>query len=910
MPVLILCGLVLASAILLLFTRQKQKLDQAFMSMITNSLNIHTRSNTRQVDQAIAAAKNTLSMAEDMLRLTDHNTPQAILERVSATHPGLTLFHMTAQALKAGPLPFVAPQDAQVIRRRLEQGETVVAEIYYDQALAVHFLPVIMPLAQNGEVGALYACIDTDELFSHMTESAVYQNVQSCLMTADGRVFFNTFLPKQGSNLFETLPAYGLTDTELARITDIIHSEAVDSTTFIRRGKTYFVSSDRLAHNDWRMVCFVRGPDVLLHSSLIIRDLVCTGAISVALTAMAVSGMFFIFFRGRRRLEQAQQDNVVLAHRPQAMFNQHSALKVVFDAETSMILDVNAAMLSCFGYTKDEVVGQTIQALNLLPGRILDEKFKSGLNRGIFLTSAPHRLKNGETRLFDVYASTIYDGESRLFYAILFDVTDREGYRDALFREKELLRTTLHSIGDGVVITDNAGVITSLNIVAEQMTGWDSGTAVGRLFTEVFTLRNEETGASVESPIQKVLETGQVVGRTNHTDLVSRQGTYISIAESAAPIRDELGQTFGVVMVFRDVSAEKAHNRQIRFLSYHDALTGLFNRRYIEEMMSRIDAEGQAPVSIIMADVNGLKITNDVFGHKVGDTLLKNVADLMKACGKERHVVARWGGDEFVILMPDAPLKEAEAVVKKIKDARIVIENGNLLLSLSLGCACKTGAQGSLETAMQRAEEYMHHQKLLDGKSYRNAIISTLLATLYEKSNETEEHSKRLEKHCHDIGRRLGLSSKELDGISLLALLHDIGKVGIDPNILRKPDALTPAEREEMKHHPEIGYRIAQATPELAVVADLILSHHERWDGTGYPRRLAGAEIPLPCRILAVVDVYDAMTNDRVYRMAKSREAAICELRQNAGTQFDPDIVALFIELLQAESQVCFSASN
>ena len=177
-----------------------------------------------------------------------------------------------------------------------------------------------------------------------------------------------------------------------------------------------------------------------------------------------------------------------------------------------------------------------------------------------------------------------------------------------------------------------------------------------------------------------------------------------------------------------------------------------------------------------------------------------------------------------------------------------------------------------------------------------------MLVTLYEKSNETEEHSKRIETYCHAIGRKLHLSSKEMDELSLLALLHDIGKVSIDPNILKKPGPLTPEEWEEMKRHTQIGYRIAQVTPELAVVADLILSHHERWDGNGYPRGLKEGEIPLSCRILSVADAYDAMTNDRVYRKAMSNEKAVYELEKNSGTQFEPSIVRLFTDFLQSSN--------
>ncbi len=194
------------------------------------------------------------------------------------------------------------------------------------------------------------------------------------------------------------------------------------------------------------------------------------------------------------------------------------------------------------------------------------------------------------------------------------------------------------------------------------------------------------------------------------------------------------------------------------------------------------------------------------------------------------------------------------------------------------------------------------YQGFLDSKSYRDAITNTLLSMLYKKSSETEEHSKRMENYCYSIGKKLQLSSKEMNELSLLALLHDIGKVCINPNILQKPGSLTSVEWEEMKLHTELGCRIVQAIPGLAKVADLILSHHERWDGNGYPRGLKGEEIPLQCRILAVADAFDAMTNDRVYRKALNREEAILEIERNAGTQFDPEITSLFIKIIMDEN--------
>lgn len=587
-------------------------------------------------------------------------------------------------------------------------------------------------------------------------------------------------------------------------------------------------------------------------------------------------------------LKKVQGEKEVLAQRLQSMFDRHTAVMLIIEPISGKIIDANPAACEFYGYSKGELQGLLISDINMLPSEEVEK----------------HRLKSGDVRLVDVYTCPIFDGENTLLYSIIFDVTDREAYRNELFQEKEVLFTTLRSIGDGVVTTDSSGIITSLNLVAQDITGWKNDEAKGRLFTDLFLLQNEETGDLVENPIQKVLETGRIVGLANHTVLVNRHKQTIPIADSAAPIKAESGQILGVVMVFRDVSNEKEHSKQIQFLSYHDPLTGLFNRRYIEEKMNRLDIAENLPISVVMGDVNGLKVTNDVFGHEAGDALLRHMAESLKKNCRKNDLIARWGGDEVVIFMPRTSLAAAEEIIQRIKNDYINVDEGGLHMSISFGCAIKETLDESIQAVMREAEEYMYHQKLLDGKSYRNSIINTLLATLYEKSNETEEHSKRMEKYCHSIGRKLQFSSKELDEISLLAILHDIGKVSINPSILQKPGSLTPAEWDEMKRHTEVGYRIAQATPELANVADFILSHHERWDGNGYPRGLKGEEIPLPCRILAVTDAFDAMTNDRVYRRAMSREKAILELERNSSAQFDPEIVSLFIQNLQTEIEM------
>jgi HD-GYP domain-containing protein (c-di-GMP phosphodiesterase class II) len=224
------------------------------------------------------------------------------------------------------------------------------------------------------------------------------------------------------------------------------------------------------------------------------------------------------------------------------------------------------------------------------------------------------------------------------------------------------------------------------------------------------------------------------------------------------------------------------------------------------------------------------------------------------------------------------------------------ISNEVFHINLSLGVGTKDNMDIDFLQTIKAAENYMYQSKLLEKKSSHSAIISSIKATMLEKSHETEAHAERLVTLSRKVGLSLNLSQSEIDNLELLATLHDIGKVGVADQILNKPGKLNNEEWDEMKKHPEIGYRIATSTPELTSIANYILSHHERWDGSGYPQNIAGNQIPLLSRIIAIIDAYDAMTQDRPYRKAIANKDAINEIIKNKGTQFDPEIVEIFIK--------------
>jgi diguanylate cyclase (GGDEF)-like protein/PAS domain S-box-containing protein len=427
------------------------------------------------------------------------------------------------------------------------------------------------------------------------------------------------------------------------------------------------------------------------------------------------------------------------------------------------------------------------------------------------------------------------------------------------------------------------------------MTGWRQDEALGKPIEEIFDIINEDDREPVKSPVHTVFERDKIVELANHTLLLSKNGDEIPIEDTAAPIKNASGKTVGCVLVFRDFSERREKQRRIEYLSFHDQLTGLYNRRYFEEELVRLDQEKTYPVSLIYADVNGLKIINDAFGHENGDRVIRWVAEVFTAvCAKD--TVARIGGDEFIILLLDTGREAVEKIVERLRFQTADMAFNNVDLSISYGWDTKENAVQSTFSIFKNAEDLMYRKKLLSNSSNRHGVIKSILNTLHVKCPREGAHSWRVRDICKDIGTACGLASDELRELVAAGELHDIGKIAIDEVVLEKEGTLSPLEWEQIKRHPETGYRLLSATNEFVGLAETVLSHHERWDGKGYPRGLAGEAISRHARVIAIADSYDAMTSDRPYRKALSLETAAEEIRRGAGTQFDPELARIFIE--------------
>lgn len=337
---------------------------------------------------------------------------------------------------------------------------------------------------------------------------------------------------------------------------------------------------------------------------------------------------------------------------------------------------------------------------------------------------------------------------------------------------------------------------------------------------------------------------------------------------------------------------------KIKYLSYHDQLTGLYNRYFLKEELKRLDCERNLPLGIIMADVNGLKLVNDAFGHNIGDDLIVQASKVLLNNIRCDDIISRIGGDEFIILLPNTSVFELKQIITRMINSTKGIGVKDLELSIAFGYSIKKSPDENIDEIIQIAENRMYKSKLLNHTSQRRGIIDSIIATLHEKHPREQSHSEKVSDYAVKLAKKIGYDHERLINIKTAGMLHDIGKVAIDYSILDKKTSLTKSDFIEVRKHPEVGYRILSSSGVFGDIAEIVLCHHEHVDGTGYPRNLVGDDISEDAKILCICDAYDAMTSDRSYRVALPKSVALEELKKNKGTQFDPKLVDVFCSII------------
>lgn len=473
---------------------------------------------------------------------------------------------------------------------------------------------------------------------------------------------------------------------------------------------------------------------------------------------------------------------------------------------------------------------------------------------------------------------------------ILFYKTSMEQQYSRVKDSEIYLQNVINSVSGAVLALDNDYIINYANEKATELFDFDDLTGVD------FANKILKKFKSINiKHMPKAILNKDYLGYTND------QGEEKILTADSSQMYDNKGKLIGSIIVLEDISDIIDTEKRMAYLNTHDQLTGLYNRPYFEKKLNQCDTEQYMPLSMLLIDINGLQLINESFGTRTGDLFLIETANIIKACTKQEYEVARISGDQFVILMPNKEKDKAEKLLEELYAVSKTKKIAGLEISFSVGIASKTSMDISISDAYKKMENSMLQSKKYEGRSMRSKTIDLIMLTLYEKNQREMMHSTRVGELSEKLAEALGFSEMQVKRIRLSGLMHDIGKIAIQEELLNKDGKLTNEEWERIKQHPEIGYRILSSHNEFKDIAEYIREHHERYDGSGYPLGKKGEAIHKESRVIMIADSYDAMTTYRTYRPTLTKEEAIEELKNNKGNQFDPKYTDVFIEKVLKE---------
>jgi len=582
------------------------------------------------------------------------------------------------------------------------------------------------------------------------------------------------------------------------------------------------------------------------------------------------------------------------------IFNLNPDAALITSFSDGKIMNFNREFLAYFGYTYDELIGKCLFDLNIYEDINCRQDILKILNEKELLKSKENKFicKDGSRKVFIVSLEKIVLNNMPYLISIAHDITENNENKEDNKNSEEKYRfltefasdvTWVYNLSKNKYSYVSPSVFELRGLTSEEAeseTLEDSFTAESLPFlmdaiannSEKF-ISNPDINDCFVSELQQPCKNGDKLWTE-----VSTKYNY-----------NEDGE-IEIIGVSRNIERRKKFEKQVQYLSYHDQLTGLYNRRFYDEELKRLDIRRNLPIALIMLDVNGLKLVNDAFGHVAGDILLEKVSNVFKAECRSDEIVSRIGGDEFVVLLIKSNKEDAKKFVDRIKTAISKEKVYDVNLSVSIGMAIKQNMNEDILKVYNKAEDDMYRNKLAERSIIRKKTIAIIMNSLYKQNYVEKLHSKRVEGLCECLANELHWDKEAVNEIKTAGLMHDIGKIGISDIIVSKTEKLSETEFNEIKRHVENGYRILSSSSEFSNIAEFIYEHHERWDGSGYPRGLKGEEISIQGRIIAIADSFDVMKSERAYCREISETEAISELKKGAGTQFDPDLARLFVE--------------
>ncbi|MBT3320334.1 MAG: PAS domain S-box protein [Clostridia bacterium] len=623
-----------------------------------------------------------------------------------------------------------------------------------------------------------------------------------------------------------------------------------------------------------------------------------------------------VIINGRDSIIASMRDITQRIKMEKQLFSERKISKTYLDlasimfvvlGRTGTINAINKEGCDILGYDEKDIIGQ-YWFDTFLPTRDAQEvkqifkKVISGEYDNFRFFENTIVTASGEERIISWHNTTLKDDKGNITGVLSAgsDITDRKKTENALIESERRLvaAQSMAQVGNW-----------ELEIGAQSIWGSKQALSIYEYDDNSPYVPLDVVQESVLPEYRKMLDTAlsSLIARGKKYDVQFRirsakTGIEKVIHSRAELVVDENERPAKIVGTIQDITEQKKLEEKLEYLGYHDQLTGLYNRRFFEKELARLDKVENLPLSFILCDINGLKLVNDSFGHALGDDLLVKSAEVLLDGCRDNDVVCRLGGDEFVIILPQTDAEETVTIANHIKELATNEIIANIELSISYGYDTKHSEEESTHEILANAENYMYRHKLYERSSMRSKAIDIVMHTLFEKSGRESQHSSRVSEICEAIAIKLDFKRNEVTRMKIAGLVHDIGKIGIDEQILNKSGKLTDDERAEMEKHSEVGWRILSSSNEFSELAHYVLNHHERWDGKGYPHGVSGEEIPIEARIITLADAYDAMTSERSYKAGISKQEAKEEILKCAGTHFDPKIVDVFVNNVELSS--------
>ena len=557
------------------------------------------------------------------------------------------------------------------------------------------------------------------------------------------------------------------------------------------------------------------------------------------------------------------------------------------------VTKVNQAMLNQYRLKEEELLGLTpndMFAHDLEEGRRVWRDF---FDQGQLHVDTREQRTDGTQMWIEGDYICLYDKKGRIIghFGNQQDVTLRKE-AEKLLKASQLRYDQLAERSRSVTWeVDTKGCYTFISPVSELVFGYKPEQMIDKMYFYDLCYDQETSNNLRVSVLEKQREITDFELKLRNKDNGVVWGlTY------AFPVLDANGDTIAYKGIYIDITYHKESQDKIKYLSFHDQLTGLYNRRFFEEEIKRLDAKENYPLSLVMIDANGLKLINDTFGHKAGDLVLKKIAEILKREFRSDDVIARVGGDEFVILLPNTDSAAVEKIIERVKKAASKEKVEGIEVSVAYGWDTKSDPYTHIDDVFKRADTKMYSQKNSERLQIRTQSIERIIQILFNKAPLEENHAKRVSQISVNIGQELGLSEVEINKLKMSGFFHDIGKIAINEEILNKK-IVDKDDWKEYRRHSEIGYSILSSANKYVGIAEEVLYHHEYYNGEGYPEGLKGEEIPLNSRIIAIANHYDALLKGRFYKEAIEATGAIEVIKKEADKKFDPNIVEAFLKV-------------